>query len=152
MLCTMQITMRISIFIITLIFCSSCSRDGRPFPTKMLVGINDSAIYHFDREGRTAGVEKEEYSIPGELVWLHRDTVELGKDFHALFGVYLDSFEIIVSEPSYLKLTREDYNRLPKDRGLSYSFKTEKKGTFNFKGEIRHDSIVRPFVWKFIVK
>jgi len=144
--------MRIILLISVLIFCLSCSRDNRPFPTKMLVGINDSAIYHFDQDGRTAGVEKEEYSIPGELVWLHRDTVELGEDFHALFGVYLDSFEIIVSEPSYLKLTREDYDKLPKDRGLSYSFKTAKKGIFDFEGEIRHDSIVRPFKWKFLVK
>jgi hypothetical protein len=142
----------ITILIVTLLITAlSCSRNNGPLPTKLLVGINDTAIYHLDRDGRAVAVEKKVYSIPGELVYLHRDTVELGEEFHANFGVYKDTFEIVISKPSYSRLTREDFDKLPKETGLSYSFKTTQKGTFDFEGEIRHDTIVRPFKWKFIV-
>jgi hypothetical protein len=128
----------------------SCSRDYRPFPSKLLVGINDTATYHFGRDGRTAMVVKKEYLD----VWLHRDTIELGENFHALFAVYLDSLEtleIIVTKPSYLKLTREDYDRLGKDEALSYTLKMTQKGMFDFEGVIKRDSVVQPFRWKFLV-
>jgi hypothetical protein len=131
-------------------FLVSCSRDNGPFPTKILVGVNDSAIYHFDRDGRTAGVEKlrpilESYS------YLQRDTVELGDEFSVYFSIYKDDFQIIISEPTQDTLTRADMDNLKEAEPFGYYFKTTRTGTFDFKGEFRFDTTVRPIDWKFIV-
>lgn len=120
-------------------------------PTKLLVGINDTAIYHVGKKGKIFGVEKREYSIPGEMVFLLRDTVGLGEEFYAHFGVYKSQFEIIISKPRPDTLTRADYDRLAKDAALGYRYKTNQKGIFDFEGRIMYDTVVRPFKWKFIV-
>jgi hypothetical protein len=120
-------------------------------PTRLLVGINDTALYHVGKEGKIFGVEKKEYSIPGEMVFLSRDTIELGDDFYAHFGVDKDQFEILVSKPTFDTLTRADYDKLEKDEGLGYTFKTTQKGIFEFEGQISYDTVIRPFKWKFIV-
>jgi len=129
----------------------ACSQNAGPMTTRILVGINDSAVYHIDSDGRICGVEKKEYAIPGEMVFLTRDTIELGDDFYAHFGVYKDQFEILITKPTLDTLTRADYDKLEKDEGLGYRYKTSETGLFDFEGHIKYDTIIRPFKWKFLV-
>jgi hypothetical protein len=130
---------------------AACSHNNGPMPTKILVGINDSAFYHIGEEGKIFGVQKKEYSTPGEMVWLTRDTIELGEEFYAHFGVYKDQFSIFINKPTLDTLTRADFDKLEKDRGLGYSYTTTEKGLFQFEGHIQFDTVARPFKWKFLV-
>jgi len=129
----------------------ACSHNSGPMPTRILVGINDSALYHIGKDGKVHGVEKREYAIPGEMVFLTRDTIELGEDFYAHFGVYKDQFEILITKPTFDTLTRADFDKLEKDEGLGYRYKTSATGLFDFEGQIKYDTVIRPFKWKFLV-
>lgn len=129
----------------------ACSQNSGPMPTRILVGINDSATYHISEDGVIHGVEKTEYAIPGEMVFLMRDTIILGEDFYAHFSVYKDQFEILITKPTLDTLTRADYDKLEKDEGLGYRYKTSEIGLFDFEGQIKYDTVLRPFKWKFLV-
>lgn len=153
-------TILLSAIVLTLV--AGCKRSTAPLPSRKLVGINDTAIYHFDREGRTALVEKFSISMTKGFdaeayVYLLRDTLILGEQFKGYFtGGRLHRaerpFEIVIFKPSQHTLTMADNEKLDEYETLSYSFLTTEKGIFDFEGEIRYDTTVRPFHWKFIVK
>ena len=129
----------------------ACSQNSGPMQSRFLVGINDSALYHIGKDGKIHGVEKKEYAIPGEMVFLGRDTIKLGDDFHAFFSISKDQFDILITNPTADTLTRADYDKLKKDELLGYSYQTTETGLFAFQGQIKYDTIIRPFRWKFLV-
>jgi hypothetical protein len=143
--------MRTIFLILVVVSLVNCSRNSGPLPTKKLLGINDSAIYHLDKDGRTAGVQTLQWSNDGPNSYLHRDTVDLGDDFIVYFSIFEDEFEIAINEPTRVTLTKVDQPKIETERPFLYRFKASKTGVYNFKGEFRYDSIVLPIEWRFIV-
>jgi len=150
--CTQCENMRVIIGFCILIFLTGCNKSSGRIPTRILVGLNDSAIYHIDKDGHTRAVEKKQYYKPSQfLIILRADTVELGKEFYASFHVYRKTFEIEIAEPKMDLIKFYEQKESFKGVGYGFHYKTQREGIFTFKGEIRYDSIVSPFEWKFIV-
>jgi hypothetical protein len=153
----MLISMRRLIYISIFGLVISCGQsDNNLLSSKYLVGLNDSAQYLVDRDGRTTMIVKEKYLEKGEYtMMLHRDTIELGEEFSAILSIDKEGYGLYIQEPTVDTLTKEGYDQYKKENPEAtyvYRFKPTKKGLQEFRGEVRHDSITEPFIWRFLVK
>jgi hypothetical protein len=97
-----------------------------------------------EKNKRVFKVLKEEYSQNYVYnVFLRRDTIESGEDFHADIIVDKPSYRIVLSSPEQFTDTRQT--------SWEYDFKPEEEGIHEFKGLIEFDSLSIPFEYKFIV-
>ncbi len=140
------------IFISTL----NCSRDMDSTTREVYrEGINGYAHYFIDKKtNEVTMVVKDEYLKLGEyIIDINKDTLRIGDTLKAHFDILHKNYRITIHEPSF-KIIEGSYRRPTPDviRELDeFLFKTDSAGLFEFRGNVEYDTVVIPFVYKFIV-
>ena len=131
---------------ITVMFINGCSPKRKPSIQK-LEGINGSATYVFNAEGKVLFVQKDSFNVPNEwAVLLAKDTIKLGETFEGLANSSDHDFSLIVTEPSADTLTPSDVVN-----SVEYHYAPSTIGVYNFKGTINTGKQLAPFNYRFIV-
>lgn len=128
---------------IALYACNSRTEIAR----QQLVGINGSADYFFNEDGKVDMVVKPEFETDDYVVMIERDTVKIGEKFIGTFHVADSTYNITVLNPTNETIVSGSNHLEPKN----YFFISDRIGEFEFSGIIKWDSVEVPFRYKFLV-
>jgi hypothetical protein len=143
---------RIFFFTLILVVMVGCIKNPPPAKRLELNGINGLAHYYFSRNsGEVISVIKQDYTKhPTEYsLSINKDTLRLGDEFTADFGVFNPSYRVIIISPEKDTIVGSYDFKNPQAKGFKYT--PDKEGLFTLEGRLEYDTLVVPFEYKFIV-
>ena len=141
-------------FKILTLLTSMISCNEGPYKEIKAYGINDTAYYYYNpRNDKVGLVVKKDYTFNSYSCTINKDTLEVGEEFKASFGVDNHDYKAVIESPTQIIIEGKGKVASWDEPTVmdGYKFKTETTGLFEFKGHFEYDTIVIPFKYKFIV-